>query len=190
MIPRARMLLVERVIRNVNTCFKLMNLWQMQCQRTPNDVRNILLILIICGNLKSEGCQTSLFFSCWYQYLNIIHRLKTSLHIRRFFFRFQANEVKREASEEHQTRACLALLARIALAFARLKNAKKNNAFYAGELKTKVKCSKFTGVDDASILSLPRSRCSLFTQRPSYWGETLRDKTKMTTWETTIFFQI
>lgn len=86
MIPRARMLLVERVVRNVNTSFELMNLWQMQCRPTPNNVRNILLILIILGNLKSEGCQTSLFFSCWYQYLNIIHRLNTSLLNRRFFF--------------------------------------------------------------------------------------------------------
>lgn len=97
----------------------------MQCQPTPNNVRNILLILIICGNLKSEGCQTSLFFSYWYQYLKIIHRLNTSLH-NRCFLRFHANEVKREASEEHQTRACLALLARIALAFAPLKNAKNS----------------------------------------------------------------
>lgn len=86
MIPRARMLLVERVVRNVNTSFELMNSWQMQCQPTPNNVRNILLILIILGNFKSEGCQTSLFFSCWYQYCNIIHLLNTSLHNRRFFF--------------------------------------------------------------------------------------------------------
>ena len=39
---------------------------------------------------------------------------------------------KREASEERQTRACLALLARFTIAFARLKDAEKKNASYAG----------------------------------------------------------
>ena len=145
MIPRARMLLVERVVRNVNTSFELMNLWQMQCRPTPNNVRNILLILIILGNLKSEGCQTSLFFSCWYQYLNIIHRLNTSLLNRRFFFffaLFRASEGKREAFEENQTRAMgqarrknNALVSRSSLAL-RLPSlpwkTQKNISYYAG----------------------------------------------------------
>ena len=44
---------------------------------------------------------------------------------------FQARQSKRKASEERQTRAAggLALLARFVLDLARLKNAKKNNAF-------------------------------------------------------------
>ena len=90
--------------------------------------------------LTSEGLAT---------YLSLVSleiggfKKKNSLHKRRYFFAFYWQAAgKREASEERQTRACLELLARFTIAFARLKNeekkkaekknAEKKNASYAG----------------------------------------------------------
>ena len=87
---------------------KVSNTWQ-QCQAQTSAKYPIF------RTLEYQQIPLNLLYSC-------------SPHNKRYFFQFsvvRARESKLEASEESQTRPGKALLARFALAFARLKNAKK-----------------------------------------------------------------